>query len=69
MKLKEWLEKTNNSQITVARKLGIDAGRLSRIINGIETPTLFQAHEIYKLTKGKVTYQDWLEQAKKARGE
>lgn len=65
MTLKEWMDKTNNSQITVARKLDMDAGRFSRIVNGIETPTLFQAHEIYKVTKGKVTLKDWVESCKK----
>lgn len=61
MTLKEWMEKTNNSQIAVARKVDIDAGRLSRIINGLEYPTLFQAHKIYELTKGRVTYKDWID--------
>ncbi len=60
MTLKEWIDKTNNTQIAIANRLKMDKGRLSRILAGEQEPTLYQAHEIYKLTKGKVKLEDWL---------
>jgi transcriptional regulator with XRE-family HTH domain len=65
MTLKEWLNKNKVSQKTIAAQLNMDTARLSRIVNGRENPTLFQADEIYRLTNKKVTLQDWLKVGKK----
>ena len=65
MTLKEWLNKTNNTQMAVANKLDISTAQLNKFVHGSQVPTLFMAHKIYELTKGRVTYKDWIESCKK----
>lgn len=65
MTFKEWFEETNNTQMAIANKLHMDKGRLSRILSGDESPTLKQAWDIEKLTKGKVKMHVWIDEAKK----
>jgi plasmid maintenance system antidote protein VapI len=60
MTLKEWLHKTNNTQMAVANKLHISTAQLNKFVHGSQVPTLFMAQDIYKLTKGKVTMHDWV---------
>lgn len=68
MQLKEWLKtKPKMSQAEIGRRLAMDKSKISRIINGLELPTLFQAAAIYDLTKGKVKLSDWIEGAKNAK--
>jgi len=66
MQLKEWLKtKPSISQSEIARRLAMDKSKISRIVNGVELPTLFQAVAIEELTKGKVKPKDWIESCKK----
>lgn len=65
MTLKEWLDKTNNTQTAIAKLVGLSTAQFNKIVHGSQMPTLFVAHKIWELTKGKVTLQDWIESCKK----
>jgi transcriptional regulator with XRE-family HTH domain len=70
MSFAEYLEETGITQAFFAKKLNVTKATVNKWAKGTRVPTLlFHIAEIYDLTNGKVTYQDWLEQAKKARGE
>ena len=65
MKLIDWIKKQGVTQTEVAESLGMDKGRLSRILHGNELPTLFQAKDVFDLTGGKVMFADWFDKGKK----
>ena len=41
--------------------LGIDFRIVERYVNGKQVPTILTAHKIKKAAKGKVDYEDWID--------
>lgn len=63
MKLKDWMKNERYSQLKVAELTGINAMRVHRICTGY-APTLQEVSIIYDFTKRKVTWKDFLDEAK-----
>ncbi len=65
MQLDEWMKIKKISQRGLAALLAMDEARLSRILANKEKPTLHQVSDIYDITKGKVTFWDWIERIRR----
>jgi DNA-binding XRE family transcriptional regulator len=61
-KFAEWMKCNDKIQKGVAEKLNIAPSTLYLILANRQTPSLKLAYDIEKLTKGKVTLYDWLDQ-------
>jgi len=60
MKLQLYIEKTNLTKSQFAELANIKAPSLSRWLNGSRTPSPEMMLKIYKITKGKVTPNDFI---------
>ena len=58
-RLRTWLARQRTTQRDLARRLGIDAGQCSRMVNGRNLPKLTLAGDIERLTGGYVKASAW----------
>lgn len=67
MTLKNWLDARNRSFAWLGKRLGIGEWDAARICNSTP-PTLAQVFQVYDLTSGQVTANDFINQIRKANG-
>ena len=68
MQLQEWLKKQRMSQKAFARLIKSDQPHISELINRRHRPSLGTIGRIAVVTKGQVTWADWMQPYKKAMG-
>lgn len=59
MQLSEWLKLANLSQKNFAKKLGVSAPLVCRLVNGSQEPSIRIMDLIERETSGAVRYEDW----------
>lgn len=60
MKLTEWMDKMGLSQAETAKLVGTDQPHISNLAAGKVRPTVSTIERIHKVTKGEVSYPDFL---------
>jgi transcriptional regulator with XRE-family HTH domain len=60
MQFVDWRRIKNKNQADVAKALGVVVVTISRWERGVRVPTAKLQIEIFKLTNGRVTPNDWL---------
>ena len=60
MQLSAWRKLRKLGQLDVAEKLGVIVLTVSRWERGVRVPTSKHQFEIFKLTNGEVTPNDWM---------
>ena len=60
MTLREYMEQQHLSFRKLASIMEMDAAQLARYASGKHLPSLLTARKFHKITKGKVTYKDWV---------
>jgi len=59
--LKAYLQKNREKQKDFAARIGASEAAVSRFCKGVAKPSLQQAHDIERATKGKVKTEVWLD--------
>jgi len=60
VKIGEWLKKNGKTQTWLAKRMKSDQGHVSEWVNGKVTPTLATITKFHQITKGEVSYPDFL---------
>lgn len=60
MKIKEYLEDNGIKQCFLAKKLKVSQAMLSTWLNGRTVPSMQNAWNVEKITKGAVKMADWI---------